>query len=137
MTTDKKTSFIRVALWIGIILDAISALLYAFPAVLLSSLGFSKTMLTPVAVYVLFHSGIFMLAWTILLIWVLKKPIARRFILLLTVLITAGIAASAVYLLTVEGISIAGAIPLLITPVVAGSLFTAAFIISGKIVDAD
>ena len=135
MTTGNKIRFIRVVLWIGIILDGVSAILYVFPKVMLAPLGFPKTMLNPVTIYLLFHAGVFMLAWTILLVWVLKNPIARRFILLLTVLVTAGISASALYLLTVEGIAIPGVIPLLILPVVAGSLFTAAYIASRKIKD--
>lgn len=66
-----------------------------------------------------------MLAWTILLIWTLQKPVQRRFILLLTVLITIGMEASAIYLITVKSTAKIQTIPLLILPVIVGSLFTA------------
>ena len=74
-----------------------------------------------------------MLAWTILLIWTLQKPIQRRFILLLTVLITVGMEASAIYLITVESIAKIQIIPLLILPVIVGSLFTAGYFVAGSI----
>ncbi|MGC1376642.1 MAG: hypothetical protein WA821_10475 [Anaerolineales bacterium] len=130
---DGKIRFIQLVLWVGIILDGINVILYLFPSVMLGSIGLPGGMLTPVATYLLFHAGVFMLAWTILLVWAFQKPVARRFILLLTVLITLGMEASAIYLLTVEGIAKAGVIPLLILPVIVGSLFAAGYFIAGRI----
>lgn len=130
---DRKTGFVQSVLWIGIILDGIAAILYLLPSIMLGSLGISKELLTPVALYLLFHAGVFVLAWTILLIWTLQRPVARRFILLLTVLITVGMEASAIYLLTVDSIAKARVIPLLVLPVVVGSLFTAGWFVAGDI----
>lgn len=100
---------------------------------MLGSMGMSQDMLTPAAVYLLFHAGVFKLAWTILLVWALLEPVARRFVLLLTVLITVGIEASAVYLLVVENTAVRAIIPLLILPVVIGGLFAAAYCAAGSI----
>ncbi len=74
-----------------------------------------------------------MLAWTILLIWTLQKPVQRRFVLLLTVLITVGMEASAIYLITVESIAKIQIIPLLILPVIVGGVFTAGYLVAGGI----
>lgn len=130
---NRKIKFVQFCIWTGIILDSINVLLYLFPNMMLDSLGLADEMLTPVAIYLLFHAGIFMLGWTILLIWTLKEPIQRRFILLLTVLITVGMETSAIYLLTVESLAQAKIIPLLILPVVIGSLFIAGYIVAGSI----
>ncbi len=130
---DRKIKFVQFCIWTGIILDGINVFLYLFPNMMLGSLGMSEEMLTPVATYLLFHAGIFMLGWTILLIWTLKKPIQRRFILLLTVLITVGMEASAIYLLTVESVTDAKIIPLLILPMLVGSLFAAGYFVAGSI----
>ena len=128
-----KLKFVKVCLWIGVILDGISALLYLRPNFILGSLGLPAAMLTPAAIYLLFHAGIFMLAWTILLIWTLQDPIQRRFILLLTVLVTIGLTASSVYLTTVDAVAIANLIPLLVLPVLVGGLFTTGYLIAGSI----
>ncbi len=130
---DKKLKFVKVCLWIGIVLDGINVLLYLRPHLILGSIGLPATMLTPAAIYLLFHAGIFMLAWTTLLIWTLQSPVQRRFVLLLTVLVTVGIAASAVYLTTIENVAMAPLIPLLILPVLVGGLFTAGYFIAGSI----
>ena len=96
-------------------------------------MGLPEEMLTPAAIYLLFHAAIFMLAWTVLLIWTLRDPINRRFVLLLTVLVTLGMEASAIYLLTVEGIARQPIIPLLILPLCVGSLFAAGYVVTGSI----
>ena len=83
---DRKTRFVRGVIRLGILLDGLSVLPYVVPRVMLAPLGVSEAMLTPVAAYLLFHAGTFMLAWTILLAWALQAPAARRFVLLLTVL---------------------------------------------------
>lgn len=132
---DKKFYFVRFCLWTGIILDALSFLLYLFPNTLLASMGLPKEMLTPAAIYLLFHAAIFMLAWTILLIWTLRDPIQRHFVLLLTVLVTIGMEASAIYLLTVDGIAKAPIIPLLVLPLCVGGLFAAGYFVAGSISD--
>ncbi len=130
---DRKTKFVKFCLWTGIILDGINTFLYLFPNIMLNSIGLSEATLTPTAIYLLFHAGIFMLAWTILLIWTLQQPVQRRFILLLTVLITVGMEASALYLITVGSIAKIQIIPLLILPVIVGSLFTAGYFVAGGI----
>ena len=130
---DKKTKFVKFCLWVGIILDGSTVFLYLFPNLMLNSMGLPKDALSPVAIYLLFHAGIFMLAWTLLLIWTLQKPIQRRFVFLLTVLVVVGLEASAIYLMTVESIDKAGVIPLLVLPAIAGSLFTAGYFVTGSI----
>jgi hypothetical protein len=130
---DKKFKFVKTCLWVGIVLDGINVLLYLWPNLILGTIGLPAAMLTPAAIYLLFHAGIFMLAWTLLLIWTLREPIQRRFILLLTVLVTIGIAASAVYLITIEGIVIVNLLPLLVLPVLVGGLFTAGYLIASSI----
>lgn len=74
-----------------------------------------------------------MLAWTILLAWALQQPVQRRFILLLTVLVTVGMAASAIYLTTIESVAKIRTIPLLVLPILVGSLFTAGYFVAGSI----
>jgi len=128
-----KFKFLRFCLWTGIILDGISFVLYSFPNILLASMGLPGEMLTPAAIYLLFHAAVFMLAWTILLIWALRNPISRRFVLLLTVLVTIGIEASAIYLFTVEGIAKAPIIPLLVLPLCVGILFIAAYVVADNL----
>jgi len=130
---DNKNRFVKFCIWIGILLDGSIVLLYLLPGIMLNSMGLSADMLTPATIYILFQAAILMLSWTILLAWTLQKPGQRRFVLLLTVLITVGMEASAIYLLTVENIVKLRIIPLLILPVIIAGLFTAAYLVAGSL----
>jgi hypothetical protein len=77
---NKSIVFLRIAYWIGIIADAYMAIkLLLIPYN--SNLPFSPEMETVSSL---------MIGWTILLIWADRKPIERRAILLLTIMMIIG-----------------------------------------------
>jgi len=79
----KPTLWLHIAYWVGIILDARAALYMIFPelnphadAASLASLQYRFAMA---------YGAALMLGWTALLVWADRKPIERRFVLVLTV----------------------------------------------------
>ena len=92
MNGQKKWLFlIKTAYWLGIIADTIWAVGLLFPqifGILTGTADFNPNLQFRLIMSI---GGILMVGWTILLIWAVKKPIERRFIILLTAIIVAGL----------------------------------------------
>ncbi|RPH32708.1 MAG: hypothetical protein EHM93_08285 [Bacteroidales bacterium] len=86
-----KLFLIKIAYWLGVIADAVWAVGLMFPqvfAILTSTPDFNPNLQFRLVMYI---GGILMTGWTILLIWAVRKPIERRFIILLTAILTVGL----------------------------------------------
>jgi hypothetical protein len=82
---NKDLRIIKVSLIIGIIADGLWAVALFIPELyrlLTNNMNFNPNFETRIIMGI---AGSLMLGWTILLMWVLLKPIERRFILILTV----------------------------------------------------
>ncbi|MDP1678206.1 MAG: hypothetical protein Q8L88_15220 [Bacteroidota bacterium] len=87
----EKLGLIKTAYWLGIIADAIWAIALLCPRIfgtLTGSPDFNPNLQFRLVMSI---GGILMLGWTILLIWAVQKPIERRFVILLTALVVAGL----------------------------------------------
>jgi hypothetical protein len=86
MSNTKKVILLRIAYWIGIVLDALVFVQMAFPEV-------GKKMLRvtfdpgPEYIFAINLGAGLMLAWTLLLFWADRKPIERRMVVPLTMII--------------------------------------------------
>jgi len=88
---NKRLFIIKTACWLGIIADAIWAIGLLFPqifGILTDTPDFNPNLQLRLIMSI---GGILMLGWTILLIWTVKKPIERRFIILLTAILVVGL----------------------------------------------
>jgi hypothetical protein len=119
--------FIRFVYLFGAVLDAVNVFMYLAPGLFLSPLGISVSV-TPVLRYVLIHAAVLMLAWTLLLFWGYREPLARRGVLLLTVPISLGMEFSAWYLHIHAGVAIQRVLPMMILPLVVAGLFLSAWL---------
>lgn len=102
----RKVFWLRVSYWSGAVVDAIAALVMLHPG--LFALLYRPLAFQPDVEY-RFAMGMgapLMLAWTVLLIWADRKPLERKGILPITLLVVAGEAA-----VTAWGIAI-GFLPL-------------------------
>jgi hypothetical protein len=106
--------------------------MYLFPSTLFRRLGI-RLEVTPAVGYLLIHAAALMLAWTLLLIWGLLRPIERRGVLLLTVPICIGMGVSALYLIAAKALELEKGLPLLMLPLVLSVLFLGAWASAGKI----
>jgi len=92
MKMQKQRLFlIKTAYWLGIIADAIWAVGLLFPkifGILTGTIDFNPNLQLRLIMSI---GGILMVGWTILLIWAVRKPIERRFIILLTAVLVAGL----------------------------------------------
>lgn len=87
----KRLLLIKTAYWLGIIADAIWAVGLLFPqifGILTCATDFSPNLQLRLIMSI---GGILMAGWTILLIWAVRNPIDRRFIILLTAIVVAGL----------------------------------------------
>ena len=84
MADDKKLKFMKLTCWIGTIADFLWAIALVMPSLygfLIGKPGFDPDAGTRSIMGI---GATLMLAWSILLIWVQKKPIERRAVLLMT-----------------------------------------------------
>lgn len=81
---NQKMFLIKVAYWLGIGADALWAVVLLFPQIFGIITGipdFNPDLLTRL---IMGMGGTLMTGWTFLLLWAVKKPIERRFVILLT-----------------------------------------------------
>jgi hypothetical protein len=85
MNTQKRESFlIKVAYWLGIAADALWAVALLFPpvfAILTGNPDFDPDLQVRLIMGI---GGSLMTGWTLLLLWAVRQPIDRRFVILLT-----------------------------------------------------
>jgi uncharacterized membrane protein (Fun14 family) len=92
MNRQKRNYFlIKTAYWLGIFADAIWAIGLLIPrifGVLTGTPDFNPNLQFRLVMSI---GGIVIAGWTILLIWAVKKPIERRFVILLTAILVVGL----------------------------------------------
>lgn len=110
---------LRIAYWIGIVLDAVAFVQMAFPSLGLKMLG-STIAVEPAYVFSIELGAGLMLAWTLLLFWADRKPLERRGVIPLTMIVIAWNFATMLYGVR-EGLVPAGA--MLPQIIVAGATF--------------
>ena len=76
--------FIKIVFWMGVVLDALSTVLFLFPEFMFSTYGLNVTSVAPETRFSLYLAAAMMLGWTVLLGWGAMKPVERRGLLLLT-----------------------------------------------------
>jgi len=74
-----------------------------------------------------------MAGWTLLLIWAYKKPLERRFIAFLTILVIIGLIATEIFAIANGSININKMIPTWILQIVLLGLFSFSYIITHNI----
>ena len=94
---NRSTLFLRIAYWIGIILDAVLLPPMLFPAVGAAMFGIADFHPGPEYRYAMYVGASLMLGWTLLLIWADRKPLERRGVLLLTLPVILGMTGSSLF----------------------------------------
>ena len=89
--------WLRLSYWVGAILDGVVGVLMFFPRVGRSLYGVDDFTPTPDYRYAMRFGASLMLGWAVLLLWADRKPLERRGILPITVLVLAGLAWAGAY----------------------------------------
>lgn len=95
MKQKQARNWLRAAYIIGAVIDALMIPLMLVPGLARIFWGFADFGLT--YRYAMMMGAALMLGWTLLLIWACVKPIERRGVALLTIVVILGIAAANVY----------------------------------------
>jgi hypothetical protein len=82
--------WLRLAYWAGAVLDLLAGLTMLFPALFIFNNQLSSFYPTPAYRYAMGMGAPLMLAWSILLLWADRKPLERKGILLITLLVVFG-----------------------------------------------
>jgi hypothetical protein len=96
MTRSRKILILRIAYWLGIVLDALAFVQMAFPAIGKKMLKVTMPLEPDYIFGVNLGAGL-MLAWTLLLFWADRKPFERRMIIPLTMIVMVWNACTLVY----------------------------------------
>lgn len=129
---NKRILFLRTAYWTGAVFDALTLI-----PMLNSKIGarvFGLTDFVPSREYryAMALAATLMLGWTILLLWADRKPLERRGILPLTIVVVIGLAAAGAYAVVQGLVPFARMLPTWIWQAVICSFFLGAYIQAGK-----
>ena len=91
-----EVRWLRVSYWVGAVADALAAALMLFPEAGSAVYGIRFEPDTAYR-YAMGLGASLMLAWTILLLWADRRPVERRGVLLITVLLIFGLATAGAY----------------------------------------
>ena len=84
----KSTTMLRVAYWMGIVLDAVSFVQMAVPSLGRAMMG-STLAIDPPYVFAIEMGAGLMLGWTVLLVWADRRPVERRAVVPITMVVIA------------------------------------------------
>jgi hypothetical protein len=118
-----KIPFLRVSYWAGAVLDVLAFTIMLFPPLFALNNGMAN-----------FHPGLeyryamgmgapLMLAWTVLLLWADRKPMERRGVLPLTLLVVLGEVATEIYGVSTGFINISAMLLTWVIQLLLGGLF--------------
>ena len=96
-TMENKILFLRISYWAGAILDGIAFLVMVFPPLFALNNGLINFNPGVEYRYAMGMGAPLMLGWTILLLWADRKPMERKDILLITLLVVLGEVATEIF----------------------------------------
>ena len=97
MKSFDKILFLRISYWAGAVLDGIAFLIMMFPPLFALNNGLKNFDPGVEYRYAMGMGAPLMLAWTVLLLWADRKPVERKDILLITLLVVLGEVLTEIY----------------------------------------
>jgi hypothetical protein len=119
--------FLRLAYWAGAILDLAAGLMMVFPGLLAAMLHPVDFQPGPGYRYAMGMGAPLMFGWTVLLLWADRKPLERKGILPVTLLVVAGEVATQAWGIAAGFVPLAELIPTFAIQALLAALFLFAF----------
>ena len=94
---ENKILFLRISYWAGAILDVIAFLIMLFPPLFALNNGLTNFRPGIDYRYAMGLGAPLMLGWTVLLLWADRKPMERKSLLLITLLVILGEVATEIF----------------------------------------
>lgn len=130
MSEKNKILLLRIAYWVGIIMDALVGLNMILATIVANVSPFLPVPFAGGASYqyLMGFCASFMIAWTVLLIWADRKPIARKDILIITaVFVVGGFTLAEIFGLFLQTVTIIEFLPMLMIRSVLIALFIGSY----------
>ena len=125
-----RTTWLRVSYWVGAIADGMFAVLMLSQAIFAQPSAITGYVPEIPYRYAMGLAGSLMLAWTLLLLWADRSPVARRGILLITNVVILGLMASTLFAASVAFIPVSAAVPMAVFQLGLLVLFTSSYVAS-------
>ena len=122
---DTQTRLLRTAFLAGAVTDALALVPLLLPAAARLLWGFEAN--DPAFRFASGYAAALMLGWTCLLLWAARRPIERRFVAPLTVIVIYGLAASEIAAIASGAFSVARMLPTLLLQAGLLTLFASAY----------
>ena len=129
--------WLRVSYWVGAIADAIATVVMLVPELGRRVYGVSGLEVTADYRYAMGLGASLMFGWTVLLLWADRKPVERRGVLMITVLVIFGLAGAGAYAVSSGLISFGNMVPTWVFQAFLAVLFTYSFVRSRNATDYD
>lgn len=130
---NKQIKWLKVAFLLGIITDALALVPMLYPPMAKNMWGFDQ--FNSSYFFAMGYGASLMAGWTLLLIWAYKKPLERRFIALLTIIVIIGLIITEIYTIAMGTITINKMIPTWVFQIVLIGLFSYSYSITNRIAD--
>jgi FtsH-binding integral membrane protein len=115
--------WLRVSYWAGAVLDLLAGLTMLFPALFAVNKQLSSFYPTPAYRYAMGMGAPLMLGWTVLLLWADRKPLERKGILPITLLVVFGLVVNEIVAARTGYITAAALVPTWVVQAVLTALF--------------
>jgi hypothetical protein len=104
-------TWLRISFWAGAVLDLLAGLTMLFPALFAINNQLSSFYPTPAYRYAMGMGAPLMLGWTILLLWADRKPLERKGLLPITLLVVCGLVLNEIVAASTGYITAAALVP--------------------------
>ena len=128
---NNKIRWLKIAFLAGIITDALALIPMIYTPMAKLMWGFDQ--FNGNYFFAMGYGASLMAGWTLLLIWAYKKPLERRFIAFLTILVIIGLIATEIFTIANGSMNINKMIPTWILQIVLLGLFSFSYIITHNI----
>jgi len=128
---NNKIRWLKAAFLAGIITDALALVPILYPPMAKFMWGFDK--FSDNYFFAMGYSASLMAGWTLVLIWAYKRPLERRFIAFLTILVIIGLIATEIFAVVNGSIDINKMISTWILQIVLLGLFSFSYFITHNI----
>ena len=128
---NNQIRWLKIAFLTGIITDALALVPMLYPPMAKFMWGFDK--FSDNYFFAMGYSASLMAGWTLVLIWAYKRPLERRFIAFLTILVIIGFIVTEIFAISKGSININKMISTWILQIVLLGLFSFSYVITHKI----
>jgi hypothetical protein len=127
-----STTWLRISYWVGAVADGIVAAVMFAQAILALPSPLTRYVPETPYRYAMGLAGSLMLGWTILLLWADRRPVERRGILIITIVVILGLMGSSVFSLSAGFMPARSVVPVLVFQVALIAMFASSYVASRR-----